>query len=168
MSRDPGHVSRVASLMETAPVGWSRFTMELRMGRIIIGTLGLTLAVSPVTGVFATADAATAVDGHASAVDERSAVAKAALAHLAIAETAQVDVLRSQSTATYDHAAGGSTSSAGSSSSDGAVANVGGESGLTIVVLHSQASSGDNGAGSYLLAVNDNKVGTSGDVNGAC
>src|SRR5439155_21812047 len=84
------------------------------------------------------------------------------------AETAQVDVLRSQSTATYDHAADGSTSSAGSSSSDGAVANVGGESGLTIVVLHSQASSGDNGAGSYLLAVNDNKVGTSGDVNGAC
>src|SRR3954469_19194384 len=53
--------------MEVMPVGWSLVLMELRMG-IIIGTIGLTLAVSPVTGVFATADAATAVDGHASAV----------------------------------------------------------------------------------------------------
>jgi hypothetical protein len=101
-------------------------------------------------------------------VDDRSAVAKAALARLRIADAVAVDVLQSESRASYDRSGNG-TSSTGSSSSDGAVANVGGEDGLTIVVLHAQANSGDQeGTGSYLLAINGQPIGTSKDANGAC
>ena len=96
-------------------------------------------------------------------VDQRSAVAKAALARLRVAGAISVDVLQSESQATYD-----GNSSSGASSSDGAVANVGGDGGLTIVVLHSEASSAAGASGAYLLAINDNKIGTSDDANGAC
>jgi len=95
-------------------------------------------------------------------VDDRSAVGRAALARLKVADAARIDVLQSESKATYD----GSTST-GSSSSDGAVTNIGGEEGLTIVVLHAEATSEGKSA-SYLLAINDNKIGTSEEANGAC
>jgi len=96
-------------------------------------------------------------------VDQRSAVAKAALARLRFAGAVSVDLLQSESQATYD-----GNSSTGASSSDGAVANVGGDEGLTIVVLHSEASSAANTSGAYLLAINGNEIGSSKDADGAC
>ena len=75
---------------------------------------------------------------------------------------ASLDVLQSESNATWSPMA-----STGSSSSDGAILDVGGPSGLVVDVLHSQASS--SGAGSsYLLSVNGNQIGTSSQANGQC
>ena len=96
-------------------------------------------------------------------VDQQSAVAEAALARLLAADAMSVDVLQSESEATYD-----GSSSSGSSSSDGAVANAGGKEGLTIVVLHSEASSADDMSGAYLLAINETTIESSKDANGAC
>src|SRR5579875_1675613 len=71
-------------------------------------------------------------------------------------------VLQSQSHATWN--AGQST---GNSSSDGAILNVGGASGLTVDLLHAQTSSSGTGS-SYLLSVNGNQIGSSSQANGAC
>jgi len=91
--------------------------------------------------------------------------ADAALARLVLGDNAvTLSVLQSKS-----HADWTPTASSGSSSSDGAVANAGGASGLTIVLLHSEASSSGKGSGSsYVLGVNDQKLLTSDQANGKC
>jgi hypothetical protein len=71
-------------------------------------------------------------------------------------------VLQSQSHATWTPG-----QSTGNSSSDGAILNVGGASGLTIDLLHAQTSSSGTGS-SYLLSVNGNQIGSSSQANGAC
>lgn len=77
-------------------------------------------------------------------------------------QSASLRVLQSDSKANYTP-----TSSTGSASSDGAILNLGGPSGLNVDVLHSESSS--SGAGSsYLLSVNGNQIGTSQQTNGKC
>ena len=78
------------------------------------------------------------------------------------AQSASVRVLQSQSNATWN-----SASSSGNSSSDGAIIKAGGPSGLDIDLLHAETSSSGTG-NSYLLSINGNQIGTSGQVNGQC
>jgi hypothetical protein len=77
-------------------------------------------------------------------------------------QSASLRVLQSQSNATWTP-----QQSTGSSSSDGAILDVGGPNGLLVDVLHSQSSS--TGAGSsYLLSINGNQIGSSSQANGQC
>lgn len=77
-------------------------------------------------------------------------------------QSASLRVLQSQSSSSWT-----SQASSGDSSSDGAILDLGGPSGLAVDVLHSQASS--SGAGSsYLLSVNGNQIGSSSQANGQC
>lgn len=77
-------------------------------------------------------------------------------------QSASLRVLQSRSDATWN-----SQESTGSSSSDGAILDVGGPSGLAVDVLHSETSS--SGAGSsYLLSVTGNQIGSSSQANGQC
>lgn len=78
------------------------------------------------------------------------------------AQSASVRVLQSESDATWTPAA-----STGSSSSDGAIVDLGGPGGLALDVLHSQTNSSGQGS-SYLLSVNGNQIGSSSQANGAC
>lgn len=71
-------------------------------------------------------------------------------------------VLHSSSSAQWTPAA-----SSASGSTDGAILDVGGPSGLVVDVLHSQTNSSGVGS-SYLLSINGNEIGTSGQTNGAC
>ncbi len=77
-------------------------------------------------------------------------------------QVASLRVLQSESNATWTPG-----QSTGSSSSDGAIVNVGGSSGLTLDVLHSQSSSTGPGS-SYLLSVNGTPIGSSSQANGQC
>jgi hypothetical protein len=77
-------------------------------------------------------------------------------------QSAYVRVLQSQSNATWTPG-----KSTGSSSSDGAVVNLGGPSGLTLDVLHSEATSSGTG-NSYLISVNGTQIGSSSQANGQC
>lgn len=79
--------------------------------------------------------------------------------------SASASVLQSQSDATYNGSGAGSSS--GSSSTDGAVLNVGGSGGLTVDVLHSDASTSGQGH-TYLVGVNGNYIGTASDVGTVC
>ena len=77
-------------------------------------------------------------------------------------QSASLRVLQSQSNAAWN-----GQSSTGSSSSDGAILDVGGPGGLAVDVLHSESSS--SGAGSsYLLSINGNQIGSSSQANGQC
>ena len=76
--------------------------------------------------------------------------------------SASVDLLHSKSDANWT--AGQSTSD---STTDGAIVNVGGASGLTLDVLHSQTSSTAPGS-SFLLSINGQQIGSSSQLNGAC
>lgn len=78
------------------------------------------------------------------------------------AQSASVRVLQSESNATWN-----SSNSSGNSSSDGAIIKAGGPSGLNIDVLHAETSSSGTGS-SYLLSINGNEIGSSGQVNGQC
>lgn len=78
------------------------------------------------------------------------------------AESASLRVLQSTSNANWN-----SSSSSGTATSDGAILIVGGPSGLDVDLLHSDASSSGT-AHSYLLSVNGNQIGSSGQVNGQC
>ena len=93
-----------------------------------------------------------------------SAAAHAALAHLAAGGSSGVsaDVLRSDSSASYD-----SSRSSGHSSTDGAVVNAGGSGGLTLDLLHSQTDS-TSGSSAYLASINGNQIGSSQDVGQIC
>lgn len=93
-----------------------------------------------------------------------SATAHAAAAHAATGGSSGVgaDLLRSDSSATYD-----SSRSSGHSSTDGAVVNAGGSGGLTLDLLHSQTDS-TSGAGAYLASLNGNQIGSSQDVGQIC
>ncbi len=76
--------------------------------------------------------------------------------------SARARVLQSRSDATWTPAA-----STGSSSSDGAIVDLGGPNGLNLDVLHSQTATSGQGS-SYLLSINGNQIGSSGQVKGAC
>lgn len=95
----------------------------------------------------------------------RSSESDAALLKLILIDSgvASVNVLHTRSEASHTD-----ERSTGKTSSDGVRANVGGEEdGLTVTVLHSETSSEAEGSSSYLLGVNDTKVGTS-DEGGTC
>ena len=77
-------------------------------------------------------------------------------------QSATVKVLQSTSNANWT--AGQSTSNA---TSDGAFVNLGGSGGLTIDLLHSDTSSTTPGS-SYLISINGNTIGSSGQANGQC
>jgi hypothetical protein len=77
-------------------------------------------------------------------------------------QSATVKVLQSTSNANWT--AGQSTSNA---TSDGAYVNVAGSSGLTIDLLHSDTSSTTPGS-SYLVSINGNQIGSSGQAGGQC
>jgi hypothetical protein len=66
----------------------------------------------------------------------------------------------------HSHAESDSSGSSSSSSSDGAAVNAG-DGALDVHVLHAESSS-KSGGSSYLVGINDNKVGTSDDANGNC
>ena len=93
-----------------------------------------------------------------------SATAHAAAAHAAAGGSSGVsaDVLRSDSSASYD-----SSRSSGHSSTDGAVVNAGGSGGLTLDLLHSETDS-SSGAGAYLASINGNQIGSTQDVGQIC
>lgn len=94
----------------------------------------------------------------------RSSKSDAALLKLILINsgTASLNVLHTQSEASHTD-----QKSTGKTSSDGAKLNVGGQSGVTVTVLHSETSSEKNGSSSYVLGVNDTKVLTS-DQGGSC
>lgn len=96
---------------------------------------------------------------------KRTADSDAALLRLILIDsgTASVDVLRTRS-----HAEHNGMESKGSTSSDGAWANVGGKDGLTVVLLHSETSSSAKGNSSYVASVNDNKILSSDDTGTSC
>lgn len=93
----------------------------------------------------------------------RRAVGEAALLRLVLGDNAAtLDVAQSRSEAGHD-----GMNSYGKASSDGAVANAGGDSGLTVVILHSEASS--NGSGkAYVAGVNGTEILSSDQANGQC
>lgn len=75
-------------------------------------------------------------------------------------------VLQAAVLQSHSHAESSSSGSTSSSSSDGAVLNAG-DGALDVHVLHAESSSGSKGS-SYLVGINGNQVGTSGDANGSC
>lgn len=96
-------------------------------------------------------------------VERRTARAEAALLRLVLLDPAllALDVLQSLAEASHTDA-----QSTGSSSSDGAVLQVGGEGGLRLVLLHSEASN-TNGASSFVVGLNDLELITDRDVGNA-
>jgi hypothetical protein len=94
----------------------------------------------------------------------RSSESDAALLKLILvnSSTASVNVLHTNSKASHTD-----QKSTGRTSSDGVKANVGGQNGVTVTLLHSETSSEANGSSSYLIGVNNTKVGTS-DSGGSC
>lgn len=78
------------------------------------------------------------------------------------AQSASLRVLQSKSDAAWTPAA-----SSGSSSSDGAILNVGGSSGLTVDLLHSESSSSGKGS-SYVASINGMPIISSDQVGGQC
>lgn len=94
----------------------------------------------------------------------RSSESDAALLKLILINsgTASLNVLHTHSEASHTD-----QKSQGKTTSDGAKLNVGGEGGVTVTVLHSETSSEADGNSSYLLGVNDSRVGTS-DQGGSC
>ena len=88
----------------------------------------------------------------------RSSESDAALLKLILIDsgTASVNVLHTNSQASHTD-----QQSKGRTSSDGAKANVGGEGGITVTLLHSETSSEADGNSSYILGVNDTRVLTS-------
>lgn len=94
----------------------------------------------------------------------RSSESDAALLKLILIDsgTASVNVLHTHSEASHTD-----QRSTGRTVSDGAKANVGGEDGVTVTLLHSETSSEANGNSSYILGVNDTRVLTS-DSGGSC
>jgi hypothetical protein len=97
--------------------------------------------------------------------DKRTADSDAALVRLILIDssTASADVLRTRS-----HAEHNGMESKGSTSSDGVWANVGGEEGLTVVLLHSETSSSAKGNSSYVAGINDNKILSSDEAGNSC
>ena len=94
----------------------------------------------------------------------RSSESDAALLKLILIDsgTASVNVLHTRSESSYSEDGSGGSKSTGRTVSDGAKANVGGEEdGITVTVLHSETSSEADGNSSFLLGVNDTRVGTS-------
>ena len=84
------------------------------------------------------------------------------LGNPATPESITLRVLQSKSDANWN-----SSESTSSTSTDGAILDVGGPSGLVVDLLHSQSSS--SGAGSsYLVSVNGTPIGTSDQANGKC
>lgn len=77
-------------------------------------------------------------------------------------QSASVDLLHSKSDANWTSAA-----SSSDSTTDGAIVNLGGPSGLTLDVLHAETTSSGTGS-SYLLSINGQQIGTSGQANGQC
>jgi hypothetical protein len=94
----------------------------------------------------------------------RTANGKAALARVTVVDekTGQVNVLQSQSDAAHC-----GLTSTGSSSGDGATVNLGGDSGLLLVLLHSQADSSGKGH-TFLVSLNGNEIGTDDQAGGQC
>ncbi len=94
---------------------------------------------------------------------QRQARAEAALLRLVLLDPAllALDVLQSLSEASHTNA-----TSTGSGSSDGAVLTVGGEGGLRLVLLHSEASS-TGGASSFVVGLNDLELITDDDIGNA-
>ena len=77
-------------------------------------------------------------------------------------QSASLRVLQSQSSSTWTSGA-----STGTASSDGAILNLGGAKGITVDLLHSQNSSSGVGS-SYLISINGNQIGSSGQAGGKC
>lgn len=77
-------------------------------------------------------------------------------------QSASLRVLQSESNSTWTP-----SSSTANGSTDGAILNLGGKSGLTVDLLHSETSSSGKGS-SYLVSVNGNQIGTSGQAAGKC
>jgi hypothetical protein len=75
-------------------------------------------------------------------------------------------VVRAAVLQSHSHAESDESGTSGSSSSDGVYANAG-DGALEVRILHAESSS-KSGGSSYLVGINDNKVGTSEDANGSC
>lgn len=109
-----------------------------------------------------TASNSQSADQSQSTADAMSDIVLLDLGDQTTSQSASVRVLQSKSHASWTPAA-----SSGNSSADGAIIKAGGPSGLNIDLLHSESSS--SGAGSsYLLSINGNTIGSSGQVNGQC
>lgn len=94
----------------------------------------------------------------------RTATGKAALARITLVDdkTGQVNVLQSQSDATHC-----GLTSTGASSGDGATVDLGGDGGLALVLLHSQADSANKGT-TFLVSLNGNEIGSDDQAGGQC
>jgi hypothetical protein len=77
-------------------------------------------------------------------------------------QSASLRVLESRSSSTWTSGA-----SSSNTSTDGAILNVGGASGLTVDLLHAETSSSGKGS-SYLVSINGNQIGSSGQASGKC
>lgn len=103
--------------------------------------------------------AITTVSGNSSSAQSRAALLDTSVAN---GQVATLSLLQSDSSANRQTANDGSYNATSSSASNGASATAG-SGALTIVILHSEASSdGSNGTGSaYIASINGNEIGSS-------
>lgn len=94
----------------------------------------------------------------------RTASGRAALARFTLIDeqTLHINVLQSQSDATHC-----GLLSTGKASSDGATVDVGGDGGLALVLLHSEADSTNKGK-AFLVSLNGNEIGNDEQAGGQC
>lgn len=94
----------------------------------------------------------------------RTARGRAAVARVTLIDkkTLDVNVLQSQSDAKHC-----GMSSSGAGTSDGATVALGGEGGLLLTLLHSQAQTGQDGK-SYLISINGNEIANNEQAGGSC
>jgi hypothetical protein len=94
----------------------------------------------------------------------RTAQGRAAVARVTLIDksVADVNVLQSQSDASHC-----GLKSTGKGSSDGAHAMIGGEGGLVLTLLHSEAATDDNGK-TYLISINGNEIANNEQADGGC
>lgn len=94
----------------------------------------------------------------------RTASGRAALARLTLIDeqTLHVNLFQSQSDAAHC-----GLTSTGKSASDGATVDLGGEGGLALVLLHSEADSANTGK-TFLVSLNGNEIGNDEQAGGQC
>ena len=96
--------------------------------------------------------------------DCRAASGTAALARVTLIDeqTLHVNLLQSQSSATHC-----GLTSTGKGSSDGGTVDLGGEGGIALVLLHSEADSANKGK-TFLVSINGNEIGNDEQAGGQC
>lgn len=98
---------------------------------------------------------------------QNTASAAAAILVLTVGDPSTANSASLQILPSSSYAAWNAATSSSQATSDLAILNVGGASGLTIDLLHADTSSTGTGT-SYLIGLNGNQIGTSSQVNGGC